>query len=407
MERSENMNMNINSTGEKVIFHVDVNSAFLSWTAVDRLKKGEVVDLRNIPSIIGGDEKSRHGVVLAKSVPAKRYGIVTGESLYSARKKCPELIAIPPCFELYSKCSNMLMGILREYTDAVSQYSIDESFMDVTDIFGSDPVKSAVELKDRIKDELGFTVNVGISSNRLLAKMASELKKPDMVHTLYLNEISKKMWTLEIGELFMVGKRAKEKLNAMHIYKIGDLAQYDVALLEKKFKSYGILIWQYANGIDNSEVSSRESDIKCISNSTTIAYDIKNREEAHKIILSLADNVSSRLRKSQKCCTSVSVNIKNSSFINYSHQKKLISPTDSTKKIAETAIQLFDEGWRGDPVRLLGISLSQLTDDGFHQMSFFDSCEEEKEKKLDKVIDNIREKYGENALVRSSLLKNK
>lgn len=392
---------------KKIIFHIDVNSAFLSWTAVHKLKSGETEDIRNIASVIGGDELCRHGVVLAKSNLAKSYGIVTGESLYLARKKCAILKVFPSSFKIYNECSSKMMSLIKEYGPLVQQYSIDECFIDVTNDLRAQPLEMAIQIKERIKSELGFTVNIGISSNKLLAKMASELNKPDKVNTLYPEEIQSKMWPLPVGELFMVGKSANERLNKMYIQTIGDLAKYDVELLQSKFKSYGKMIWEYSNGIDYSEVSINDySDMKVISNSTTLSKDITSVEEARITILSLSENVASRLRKEHKYCKSVSVNIRDTKFNNYSHQMSLRNPTDSTKIITDTAKVLFEQVWRKEPVRLIGVQLSKLCDEEYEQMSLFDKSSV-KNKALDKAMDSIREKYGESSIGRSIFIKKK
>lgn len=387
----------------KVIFHVDVNSAFLSWTAVDKLNNGEKVDIRDISSVIGGDEESRHGIVLAKSTSAKSYGIVTGESLYSARKKCPDVLILPPCFSIYKKCSLNMMNLLKEYTPVIEQYSIDECFMDMSaELKGSEPLEVAENIRVMVKEVLGFTVSVGVSTNKVLAKMASELRKPDKVNTLYPYEIKAKLWPLPVEELFMVGKSAVARLNNIYIHTIGDLANYNVDILEKKFKSYGRTIWQYANGIDNSKVEPiNDSEMKVISNSTTLSQDIISMEEANKVIIMLCENIAFRLRKINKCCTSVSVSIRSSNFNNYSHQKKFKTPTDSTKKIVEVARILFAETWRNEPIRLIGVQLSGICNEQYSQISLFDTDNDEKGKLLDRTIDSIREKYGNDTLKRS------
>ena len=385
---------------ERIIFHIDVNSAFLSWSAVEALTNGEKIDIREINSVIGGDEESRRGVVLAKSNLAKQCGIVTGESLFNARRKCPTLKVISPCFSVYEKYSKAMMELLKEYTPLLEQYSIDECFLDVTNDLRDEPVKMAEAIKDRIKEELGFTVNIGIANNKLLAKMASEFRKPNKVNTLYPSEIKQKLWPLSVGELFMVGKKATEKLNSLYVYTIGELANSNVELLKAKFKSYGLMIWEYANGIDNSKVEINTGEMKGISNATTLAEDIINKEAAYKVLRSLVEKVSTRLRELNKCCNSVSVNVRSSDFKNYSHQKKLVNPTDSTRKLLETVLELFDEAWKKEPIRLLGVSLTQLVDEGHYQISIFENLEYEKEKALDKTLDSIRKKYGQDAVKR-------
>jgi len=385
---------------ERIIFHIDVNSAFLSWSAVEALTNGEKIDIREINSVIGGDEESRRGVVLAKSNLAKQCGIVTGESLFNARRKCPDLKVISPCFSVYEKYSKAMMELLKEYTPLLEQYSIDECFLDVTNDLRDEPIKMAEAIKDRIKEELGFTVNIGIANNKLLAKMASEFRKPNKVNTLYPSEIKQKLWPLSVGELFMVGKKATEKLNSLYVYTIGELANSNVELLKAKFKSYGLMIWEYANGIDNSKVEINTGEMKGISNATTLAEDIINKEAAYKVLRSLVEKVSTRLRELNKCCNSVSVNVRSSDFKNYSHQKKLVNPTDSTRKLLETVLELFDEAWKKEPIRLLGVSLTQLVDEGHYQISIFENLEYEKEKALDKTLDSIRKKYGQDAVKR-------
>lgn len=392
---------------KRVIFHIDVNSAFLSWTAVNMLQNGDEQDIRDISSVIGGDEQSRRGIVLAKSSKAKEYGIITGESLYSARKKCKDLKIFSGSFEIYNECSNKMMQLIKEYTPYVQQYSIDECFIDVTNDLIDEPVAMANQIKERIKNELGFSVNVGVSTNKLLAKMASELKKPDRVNTLYPQEIQSKMWPLPVSELFMVGKSANEKLRKMNINTIGELANYSADVLLYKFKSYGKIIYEYANGIDNSVVTQgNSSEIKVISNSTTLVEDLTNADTAHIIILELAENVSTRLRKANKCCTSVSVSIRDSKFNNYSHQKLLKNPTNSTQIISNVAKELFNETWRKEPIRLIGVQVSKLCDKAYEQISLFDNGSQ-KTMALDKVIDFIREKYGEKSIGRSIFMKKK
>lgn len=364
----------------KCIFHIDVNSAYLSWTAVDRLKKGEKIDLRDIPSVIGGDEKLRRGVVLAKSIPAKKYNVITGESLYSAFKKCPNLKVIHGDFELYNKCSKDMIDILSEYTPLLEQYSIDECFLEVTNknYMKEDYIKLAHTIKDRIKKQLGFTVNIGISSNKLLAKMASDFKKPDRVHTLFKEEIERKMWTLPVENLFMVGKATIPKLKRININTIGELAKYDVEKLRYFFKSYGEMIHNYANGIDSSTIDiNKKYKHKNMGNSTTISFDVEDKETAHRILLSLCETLGMRLRKHNNYCNVVSVSIKNSDFLNYSKQRKIRNPTNSTNELYKISCKLFDELWYGEPIRHLAINTSIVNENFGVQLSLFDKKEDE------------------------------
>ena len=394
---------------EKLIFHIDVNSAFLSWSAVDKLKQGEVIDLRDIAAVIGGDEDARRGVVLAKSMKAKKNGIITGESLFTARKKCANLIVASPDFRLYEKCSNAMREIFRDYTPYVENFSIDESFLDVTSYNTSTKaaLMLASEIKDRIKSELGFTVNIGMSDVKLLAKMASDFEKPDKIHTLFKVEIEKKLWKLNVGELFMVGKRTVPRLNNLNIFTIGDLARYDASILKYHFKSSGLMMWNYANGIDNSEVKWNKYELKGISNSTTLSDDIKSKNEAYSVLLTLVENTSTRLRNIKKCSHCICVTIRNQEFNDYSRSKTLNNATDSTQEILETVKNLFDELWKGEPIRLLGVSLNNLCEDNFRQLSIFDidNSRDEKQRSIDKTMDSLRHKYGENIVMRSIFLK--
>ncbi|SHI46419.1 DNA polymerase-4 [Clostridium amylolyticum] len=392
----------------KIIFHIDVNNAFLSWSAVYKLQQGEKIDIRTIPSAIGGDEASRRGVILAKSNPAKKFGVVTGESIFTAKKKCPELKLYPSDFSIYRYYSQEVIRIFSEYTHIIEKYSIDESFLDVTNIVGNNPYALAFEIKEKIKKELGFTVNVGISNNKLLAKMASEFEKPDKIHTLFPEEIKQKLWPLPVGELFMVGKKAETRLNNMYIFTIGDLANYDVTLLKQKFKSYGEMIWKYANGMGEAEVNYSEEEAKIISNSVTLPTDVQSKAEANKVLMEIAEKLCRRLRDMNKYCTTVSVHIRTSDFINYSHQKKLKTATNSTKVIYDIVAELFQNKWQYEPIRLLGISLSNLCDEVIEQTSFFHNSNNNiKNQKIDKVMDAIQDKYGKEVINRLSSLNDK
>lgn len=395
---------------DKIIFHVDVNSAFLSWEAVYRLQHGETVDLREIASAVAGDKNKRHGVILAKSAVAKQYGIRTGEPLVDALKKCPNLMLVPPNHSLYEECSREFIRILNDFSPCVEQCSIDEAYCDMTGmsaLYGL-PLEAAHKLKDRIKTELGFTVNVGISTNKLLAKMASDFKKPDLVHTLFPDEIEKKMWPLPVGDLFFVGKATVRTLNMLGIYTIGELAKTDVGILRAHLKKHGEVIHSFANGIDASIISQEEAKNKGYSNSTTIPFDVEEESTAKMILLSLAENVAARLRHDNMMANVVSVEIVDTQFRHCSHQTTLLSPTHSTDEIHKAACGLFDELWDGTPIRLLGIQTSKLiSDSAERQMNLFGFETDEKKMKLDHAIDQIRSKFGTSAVQRASLVKPK
>jgi DNA polymerase-4 len=391
---------------EKIIFHIDVNSAFLSFEAVYRLQHGAAVDLRDIPSAVGGSQATRHGIILAKSIPTKKYGVKTGETIWEAKKKCPGLVIVPPNYALYMCCHHSLVELLKEFSDKVQVFSIDECFMDMTDMkIMGEPLDVANRIRERIKQELGFTVSIGISSNKLLAKMGSELKKPDVVSTLFPSEVPEKMWPLPVEEMYMVGRATAPKLRRMGINTIGDLAKCDIEILKYKFKSWGSLLWNYANGIEDSSVtSSSRTVIKGLGNSTTIHFDVEDRETAHQVLLSLVETVGMRLRYEKMCCRVIAVSIRKADDLtSYSHQMKIQSPTDSTTAIYEYCKKLFDEAWQGEAIRHLGVRVSDLSTADYVQLSMFEK-DWEKEKKVDKAVDQIRMRFGPGSIIRSNFL---
>lgn len=392
---------------KRTIFHIDVNSAYLSWEAAHRFQKHiKGADLRTIPSIIGGDESSRHGIVLAKSISAKKMGIKTGESLFEARQKCPNLTIVPPNYRLYMQCSNAMVDIFKEYFPLIQRYSVDECFLDYTGMsnhFGS-PVQFAYHIKNQIEKELGFTVNVGISNNKLLAKMASDLEKPNKVHTLFPHEIKEKMWTLPVGDLFMVGRATKNKLNKLGIYTIGELAKADRNLLYSHMRTHGYLIHDYANGIEGSYVKPSSPKAKGMGNSTTISFDVEDARTAKLVLLSLTETVCMRLRDAKMLAKVVSVNIKSNEFTSWSHQMNLSQATDITNDIYGAICKLFDESWNKVPIRHLGVRVTGLDSNENTQLSLFDFDKHEKLTALDTAIDKIRNKYGKRSIIRASFL---
>ena len=407
---------------KQIIFHIDVNSAYLSWSALEKLKNGSDVDLRTIPSIIGGDEKSRHGIVLAKSIPAKKYGIQTGEPVAAALRKCPGLVMEPPDHKLYRQYSRAMIGLLsEEFSPDLEQVSIDECYLDFTPVSSRypSPEAAAAQIRDRIFESFGFTVNVGISTVKVLAKMASDFEKPGKVHTLYPEEIEEKMWPLPVSELFMVGGRSASKLERLGIRTIGDLAHADPAFLTAHFKSHGRLMWEYANGIDPSPVVTQRQEAKGVGNSTTLSEDVTEPAKAKAVLLSLAESVSGRLKKAGQLAGTITVEIKYFDFTKASHQTQTLSPVNSAEDIHRLACSLFDELWDGRPVRLLGIRSSKLTAEGEPiQLSIFDlpaaepdtvkkgrdvhAPSPEKLQKLDAAMDKIRRKYGKDVVHRGS-----
>jgi DNA polymerase IV len=395
---------------ENVIFHIDVNSAFLSWEAVYRLQfLGEKTDLREIPSAVGGDIQKRHGIILAKSMPAKKYGVRTGDTISDALKLCPELVLVPPHYDLYHTCSEAFIEILKEYSPCVEQFSVDEAYCDMTGTIGlyGSAVVAANLIKDRIANELGFTVNVGISTNKLLAKMASDFKKPNLVHTLYPSEIEKKLWKLPVGELFYVGHATKKKLYALGIRTIGELAKTDLDILRAHFKKFGEVIYAFANGIDISVVSDEVIPNKGYGNSTTIAFDVDQTSTARIILLSLAETVCARLRADSVMANVVAVSIVTSEFYHTSHQMTLFGATNTTNEIHRAACRLFDEFWDGTPIRKLGIHTSKIVKGiSTRQYNLFDMDRYERFSKLDTTVDTVRGRYGDDSILRAIFLNN-
>ncbi len=392
----------------KIIFHIDVNSAFLSWEAVYRLAhRGGKQDLRMTASAVGGDAALRHGIILAKSIPAKKYGVKTGEALWEAKMKCPGLILVPPDYGLYEKCSGAFMEILRDYSDVVEPYSIDEAFVDMSascHLFGT-PEETGRQIKERIYETLGFTVNVGISSNKLLAKMASDFQKPNRVHTLYPEEIREKMWPLPVSDLFFVGRATAKKLFSVGIRTIGELAAEDPKWLRGLLKKHGEVIWGFANGADSSPVLMEPEANKGYGNSTTTPADVTDVETADKVLLALSETVGARLRMDEVRAGVVSVGIRYWDLSYVSHQRRLYNATDLTVEICQAACKLFREMWNGQPVRHLGVHTADISGgERFRQGSLFDEIDYEKLSRLDKTIDDIRDCFGMDAVKRAVFL---
>ena len=391
----------------RLIFHVDVNSAYLSWEAARRVSLGED-DIRLIPSAIGGDRDKRTGVILAKSIPAKKFGIKTGEPVAMALRKCPDLFLARPDFRLYEASSKAFMDICREYAPVVEKYSIDECFLDMsgTHRIYPDPVAIAHKIKDKIRDTLGFTVNIGIGDCKILAKMASDLEKPDKVHTLYRHEIPAKMWPLPVRELFSVGASTAEKLERAKIRTIGDLANTPLDRVQKIVGiKLGKQIYDYANGIDDSPVLSAPEEAKGFSISTTLEEDVVTSEQAHKVLLALTDSVTARMRADNVKAYCVAVSIRSNDFKTRSHQRKLMDPTDISNEVYQLSKQLFAELWDGrTPLRLIGVALNDLTREETSQMSLFPDERKERSRKLDQAYDAINKKFGAATIQRGSNL---
>ena len=393
---------------ERVIFHVDANSAFLSWSAAYRVKVlGETEDLRDIPSVVAGDKESRHSIILAKSTPAKKYGIQTGEPLFQALEKCPDLKVVQPDYPLYVEASRHFVEMLRQFSPQVQQYSIDEAWVDMTgtERLWGPPRLAAETMRRRIWEELGFTVNVGISSNKLLSKMAGDFEKPNKVHTLFPEEMEAKMWPLPVRDLFLVGPATEKKLKLLGIYTIGDLAKADLRVLKRRFGKAGETIWHFANGRNADAVTPEPAENKGYGNSVTTAQDVLTYDHAHQVLLSLCETVASRMRKDEKCGRCVSVHLRTNEFHHFSHQAMLHGATNITAEIFEAVCKVFDETWDGvTPLRQLGVQMTRLTNEPYQQYDFFSGmspAQYERKLRLDETVDSLRDKFGEDIIRRA------
>jgi len=392
---------------DRVIFHVDANSAFLSWTAAYKVKVlGEEQDIREVPSVVAGDKESRHSIILAKSTPAKKYGIKTGEPLFQALEKCPDLVVVQPDYGLYVEASRHFVEMLRQFSPSVEQYSIDEAWVDMTgtERLWGPPRLAAEKLRQRIWEELGFTVNVGISSNKLLAKMAGDFEKPNKVHTLFPEEVEEKFWPLPVRDLFLVGAATERKLKMLGIYTIGDLAHADMHVLKRRLGKHGETIWHFANGRNADAVTPEPAENKGYGNSVTTPQDVLTYEQGHQVLLSLCETVASRMRTDDKCGSCITVHLRTNAFHHFSHQSCLLGATNITGEIYREACRVFDEAWDGvTPLRQIGVQMTRLSREPYQQYDFFSGMtpqQYEKKMKLDETVDALRDKYGEDAVRR-------
>jgi len=398
---------------DRVIFHVDANSAFLSWSAAYRVKVlGETTDLRELPSVVAGDKASRHSIILAKSGPAKKFGIQTGEPLFQALRKCPDLVVVPPDYNLYVEASRHFVAILRQFSPSVEQYSIDEAWVDMTGtrrLYG-DPRLAAEKMRSRIWEELGFTVNIGISSNKLLAKMAGDFEKPNKVHTLFPEEMEEKFWPLPVRDLFLVGAATEHKLKKLGIYTIGDLASADKRILKNRLGKHGETIWHFANGRNADMVSPEPAENKGYGNSVTTAKDVTSREEGYQVLLSLCETVAMRMRKDGKCGSCITIHLRTNEFHHYSHQAVLHGATNNTEELFRAACKIFDEAWDGQiPLRQMGVQVTRLAAEPYRQFDFFSGVspvQYERKLRLDEAVDALRDKFGEDIIRRAKFAQN-
>ena len=374
---------------DRVIFHIDVNSAFVSWTAVKILREGGQ-DMRLVPSVVSGDPSDRRSIVTAASMPAKKLGVKVATPVSMALRICPDLVILRGDWEWYKACSQGFINICREYSPVLQQFSVDECFIDMTcRLAGRDPVAVATELKDRIRTELGFTVNVGVGSNKLLAKTASDFEKPDKVHTLWLDEVREKMWPLPVRDLLWVGKKTEQRLLAYGIRTIGDLAAMpDASLVRLVGRKFADQLHESANGIDDSPVDTEEWEAKSYSAERTFPKDLSDPKDIDRALFNVACIVAHRIRKHGISASCVSMFIKYKDFSVAQKQRQLSAPTDVTALILNEVRGMFTEIWDGaTPLRQVGIGLSKLTRETDAQLSLFEDPKLEYYRRWDREYD--------------------
>ncbi|MCT4662725.1 MAG: DNA polymerase IV [Tissierellales bacterium] len=394
-----------------IYFLVDINNAYLSMHAVYLLQHGHNIDIRKIPAVIGGQESSRHGIVLAKSDISKQLGVKTGMTLWEARNLCPDLICIPPRYDIYIKSSRAMNDILKSYCAHVEPYSIDESFLSFEGhgLLYNDYIELAHKIKEHIFDELGFSVNIGISYNKLLAKVSSGFKKPNMVHTLLdEEEIKRKMFPLDIRELHGIGASTEKKLRRYGINKIQDIVNYGPEFMRDILNSYGVKLYNYCLGIDHSIINDpKHKKIESIGNSSTSRFDITNYRDAYNLITSLSETIGARLRNRNMRAFLVSLSIKDSDFKVIRKQIKLNLSIASTSDIVKYARKLFNELWDNkSPIRHIEVRVAQLVpQDTPRQMLLLEEdSPDDKGEIIDKVIDELRDRFGSKCIMRANIL---
>ena len=392
----------------RLIFLVDMNAFFISC------EMARNPGLKGKPAAVAGDPKKRSGIILAANYEARKYGVATTMVLHEAKKLCPELIIVAPDHELYEKNSKVVMDILSRYTPVVQQNSIDEAWMDLTGcekLFGS-PLDIAENIMETISRELDLWCSIGISENKFLAKMGSELKKPQGITELYVKDVEEKLWPLPVREMYGIGKQTEQRLMDYAIYKIGDIANSNLEFLKSNFGKYGEELYRLSKGIDNSTVVSNPIyDSKSISRSTTLPFDTNDFEYIKNILLSLAEEVGYEARKYGNKGKTIAISIKYEDFTTITRQKT-VKATYLTRDIYATALKLLEVNKsRNKLIRLLGLGLSNFLEDESEQLSIFDMFEDgrrvQKEETIEKTIDKIRERFGNKKILRGSMLKNK
>lgn len=394
--------------GNRVILHSDINACY---AAIEHLHRPE---LNGKPLAVGGDPEARHGIVLTADYIAKKYGVKTGMALWQAKQVCPELNIVSPRMDLYLRFSRMAHEIYGEYTDLQEPYGVDESWLDVTasSLLKGDGYKIAKEISNRMKSELGITVSIGVSFNKIFAKLGSDYKKPDAITTMYEDEFKSKAWALPVSDLLYVGRSTNQKLARFGIKTIGNLAQTDEHLLMSQLGKMGGILWAFANGYDDSPVKMEHTHapIKSIGNSTTTPRDLENDEDVKIVLYILAESVAARLRDNGFKCRVVEISVRDNELYSFTRQHKIDHATNITGEIATEAYRIFKENynWR-KPIRSVGVRGADLVNDNYwEQMDLFSSVEQrEKQMKLDDAVDTIRRRFGFYSVQRGLMYRDK
>lgn len=388
---------------ERVILHCDQNCFFASVELLSH------PDLRDVPMAVCGDPASRHGIILAKNEPAKRFGVQTAETVWQARRKCPGLVLLPPHHKLYREYSVRVNELYGQYTDLVEPFGIDESWLDITGsmhLFGGDPVAIADELRRRVREELGLSISVGVSFNKIFAKLGSDYKKPDATTLISPENWQEIVWPLPVGAMLFVGRSAQRTLAQYGVETIGQLAACHPEMLEKLLGKLGRQLHEYANGLDRSPVrpQAEREPVKSVGNGTTFPHDLTRWEEVRAGLAALSDSVAMRLRRQGLYCSGVQVTIKDSSFCSISRQKRLESPTRLMKDIQRAAMELTRSAWRAPtPIRMLTVTALHITEsaESFEQLDLLGAgraVSDARQEKLESAVRAIRDKFGDGSI---------
>lgn len=393
---------------ERVILHSDLNSFYAS---VECMRNPEI---RDKPVAVGGSVEQRHGIILTKNLIAKKYGVKTGEAIWQAKQKCPSLVVLPPDYKSYIYFSKEARRIYNYYTDLIEPFGIDECWLDVTEsskLCGTGE-KIANEIRHKLKSELGITSSIGVSYNKIFAKLGSDMKKPNATTVITSEDFKQKVWPLPISDLLYVGRSTAKKLTNIGVYTIGELANLNVFFLKTILGKWGEYIWTFANGLDNSPVmrTDHQSIIKGVGNSMTTPRDLLNNEDVKILIYVLSESVSERLRNYNFKSNTIQIHIRDNELHIIDRQAKLVDCSYVTKNIAEKAYEIFLNNWTWEkPIRSIGVRATDLvTADTYTQLSFFDDEKKKiKKEQLENSIDDIRRRFGHYSVQRALLLKDK